>query len=152
MAASMRLTRRSRLRRKPREPTISSAHCPKDTTPYSTREPLAYRRGNGTLAMHHGTLFPEHRRDRIRGFATPDCKAPYSTVFCYGFRPLFRPRSPRGPARPTGCGMRPADPHAGRCGRRNSHAGPESGRRADAWNAGRRSTRATKRTPGSAGR
>ena len=95
---------------------------------------------------------PEHRRDRIRGFATPDCKAPYSTVFYYGFRPLFRPRSPRGPARPTGCGMRPADPHAGRCGRRNSHAGPESGRLADAWNAGRRSTRATKRTPGSAGR
>lgn len=58
MAASMRLTRRSRLRRKPREPTISSAHCPKDTTPCSTRKPPAYRRGNGTLAMHHGTLFP----------------------------------------------------------------------------------------------
>lgn len=36
--------RRSSLRRKPREPTISSAHCPKDTTPCSTRKPPAYRR------------------------------------------------------------------------------------------------------------
>ena len=87
-----------------------------------------------------------------KGLCNTRLQSPLFYRFYYGFRPLFRPRSPRGPARPTGCGMRPADPHAGRCGRRNSHAGPESGRRADAWNAGRRSTRATKRTPGSADR